>query len=67
MSNKTVWLNFIQSLRDEQKELRQYLFEAGTMHVGREGGDTMETVRREIARLQETIDRVIAEQGLENA
>lgn len=73
MANQTIWRDFIQHLRVEQDELRRYLapFEAGSMHVGQARADTtdqeMATVRREIASLQVTIDRVIAEQGLDDA
>jgi hypothetical protein len=73
MPDKTVWLDFIQGLRARQDELREYLarFEGSTMHTGRGGVDTtaqeMDSLRREIVSLQETIDRVIAEQGLSGA
>jgi hypothetical protein len=73
VANPTIWLDFIKALRAEQDELRGYLvpFEAGTQKVGRGGVDwtanEIATVKREIASLQDTIDRVIIEQGLSDA
>ena len=70
MSDRVTWTAFINGLRTLQEQLREYLapFEAGSASVGRGGrdytADEIATVRREIASLQKTIDRVIAEKGL---
>jgi hypothetical protein len=73
MADPTIWAEFIKSLRAEQDELRAYLasFENGAQKVSRGGvdrtPDEVATVKREIASLQETINRVITEQGLRDA
>ncbi len=72
------WIGFVKALRAEQDRLRAELgpYEDGTMRVGRRspGGiwedfteERIATINGEVASLQRTIDRVIAEQGLRDA
>jgi len=68
---QTMRMNFIKALRTEQDTLRNYLasFDAGaTVHRNRVDWTATEiaTVKREIASLQVTIDRVVTEQGIAN-
>ncbi len=75
MASPEMWYAFVKALRREQDKLRDELqpYLAGTMQApdatGRYGKDekTIAVIEREIASLQKTIDRVISEQGLQDA
>lgn len=75
--DRTIWYEFVKSLRADQDRLRAELepYETGKMRVrtrppGGVWGDTTEAtitqIKGEIASLQRTIDRVTAEQNLQN-
>jgi hypothetical protein len=73
--NSQVWRDFIKALRREQDKLRAELkpYSDGTVQApdatGRFAKDTktIAVIEREIASLQTTIDRVVAEQRLTDA
>jgi hypothetical protein len=76
--DSAIWYDFIKGLRAEQDRLRTELepYETGGMRVGTRPyggvwGDTTDAtiaqIKGEIASLQRTIDKVIAEQGLHDA